>query len=219
MVGVGGSAAEQAEELFSAIGEVLRAWDGRIFEERIFATSQALLTAAPVRQRAYGDLDDGVPPTQLVVPVGRGGEIAGVQLHAFKRRLRSQLINLNGGPACGRIIEQNGCRYISLSGLTAHGATVPQEAAAMFEQARTALVRAGSNLSSIGRTWLWQDDGNSQSVPNQGSTAGRRTVKIVPLSFVLLTLTCPPCACTSERTMANPSPLPPAIRLRPASTR
>ncbi len=156
--GVGGSAAEQAEELFSAIGEVLRAWDGRIFEERIFATSQALLTAAPVRQRAYGDLDDGVPPTQLVVPVGRGGEIAGVQLHAFKRRLRSQLINLNGGPACGRIIEQNGCRYISLSGLTAHGATVPQEAAAMFEQARTALVRAGSNLSSIGRTWLWLGD-------------------------------------------------------------
>lgn len=154
----GGSATEQAEELYGAVGETLRAWDGRIFEERIFATAEALLAAAPVRQAAYGALDDGVPPTQLVVPAERTGEIAGVQVHAFKRSLRGGLISLPGGPACGRFFEQNGCRYISLSGLTAPGATAPEQAATMFEKTRVALAAAGGDLASVGRTWLWLGD-------------------------------------------------------------
>jgi enamine deaminase RidA (YjgF/YER057c/UK114 family) len=153
-----GSAADQAEELFATIGETLRAWDGRIFEERIFATAEALRIAAPLRRSAYGALDDGVPPTQLVVPQGLSGEIAGVQLHALNSSLRPQLISPDGGPPCGRIVEQHSCRYISLSGLSGPGSTAPQQAEAMFERARAALAQAGCDLASIGRTWLWLGD-------------------------------------------------------------
>ena len=153
-----GSAADQAEELFATIGETLHAWDGRVFEERFFATPAALPSAAPLRHAAYGDLDDGVPPTLLVVPQGLAGEIAGVQVHAFKPSLRSRPISLPGGPPCGRIVEHNDCRYISLSGLSAPGSTAPQQAAAMFERTRAALTLAGADFASVGRTWLWLGD-------------------------------------------------------------
>lgn len=149
---------KKAEEIFSGISNTLRAAGAWIFEERVFATENAMDVIVPVRKKAYGDLDDGVGPTCLVVPDGTYGEIAGVQVHAISYSQKPKVLMLNG-KACGRTLRYNGKKYLSLSCISADKAGQDvEQARAMFEKTESALRQSGGDMRSVVRTWIWLDD-------------------------------------------------------------
>jgi len=154
-------AQQQATELFASIGDILRATDARLLEERIFATERAMAAVEPLRAEAYRDLDDGVPPARLAVPKGLAGELAGVQVHAIRSSRRPQPLRF-GESACGRILEGAGAGpgYVSLSGLSAPeaGPDPGAQTRAVFERAEAALRQVGVDMHAVARTWLWLGD-------------------------------------------------------------
>jgi enamine deaminase RidA (YjgF/YER057c/UK114 family) len=186
-------AQQQAGELFVAIGNVLRATDAQLLEERIFATDQAMTVFGPLRADAYGGLDDGVPPSRLAVPQGIAGDLAGVQVHAIRSSRRPEPLRF-GEWACGRILRGAGAGYLSLSGVCAPevGPDPAAQARAVFERMESQLRQVGADMHSVARTWLWLDDilswyGDFNRVRNaffteRGLLDGRATTKGPPAS-------------------------------------
>jgi enamine deaminase RidA (YjgF/YER057c/UK114 family) len=151
------TAPEQAEEVFGAVRRVLGDRKGRILQERVFAEESVLEMVSRIRTRVYGELDDGVTPTQLAVPVGGTGDIAGIQVHALCSQAAPQPLRLQDR-ACGRVVGLGGRQYVTLSGLAAPEAgSAPQQARAVFEKAESALRQIGAGMQSVARTWLWLD--------------------------------------------------------------
>ena len=149
---------QQAEETFSGIREALLAAGARIFEERVFATEDAVQAISAIRSEVYGPLDDGVAPTRLAVPRGALGDLAGVQIHAVRAPQVCGVLRCEGS-ACGRILRRDGTSYISISGLSAAEAgSAPAQARAIFEKAESVLQQVGGNMLSVARTWLWLGD-------------------------------------------------------------
>jgi len=154
----GAPAARQAAEVFADIRNALTAAHARILEERVFATERSLETIRPIRARAYGELDDGVPPTQLVVPAGGMGELAGVQVHAVRCDRAPEPLRL-GESVCGRRIKLGQSSYVAVSGLSAPEAGMAAaQARKMFEKAESVLRQVGADMHSVARTWVWLDD-------------------------------------------------------------
>jgi len=149
---------KQAEEIFTAINELLQKMGAWILEERVFATENAMGVITSIRKNVYGDLDDGVGPTSLIVSEGMYGEIAGVQVHAVRSRQKPEILH-SEGTACGRVLRQDGKRYIVLSGISASEAgQAPEQVQAMLKKAESALRQGGGNMFSVVRTWIWLDD-------------------------------------------------------------
>ena len=154
----GSSPQEQAEEIFSSIGDELGSKNARILQERVFATEQALEIIRPVRTRAYSLFDDGVEPTRLVVPAGACGQIAGVQVHAVGGVEAAETVQLQGEP-CGRLVHYGDRRYLALSGICAPGADQKAEQARkMLGKAESVLRQAGTDFCAVTRTWMWLRD-------------------------------------------------------------
>jgi hypothetical protein len=65
------NAAQQAEELYSAVRASLESCGAKLLQERVFATEAALPDVLAARSRLCNSLDDGVPPVLLVVPETR----------------------------------------------------------------------------------------------------------------------------------------------------
>ena len=150
-----GNAAEQAEELFSTVRTSLESCGARLLQERIFATEAALPAILAARSRHCNNLDDGVPPVLLVVPEGRMGPIAGVQLHAVRSPIAMEIIRCSGKPR-GRAVKMDNGRFVALSGLVAPGAGDESEQAhSMFTQAAATMKELGGSMHSVARTWLW----------------------------------------------------------------
>jgi len=95
---------EQAAELFTSIRDFLDSKRARILQERVFATKQTIQIIRPIRAKAYGQLDDGVQPSWLVVPEGANGQIAGVQLHTIVAGQNPEIL-FSEGIECGRILH------------------------------------------------------------------------------------------------------------------
>jgi len=149
---------KQAEEIFTSVKELLQKAGAWILEERVFATNSAMEVIALIRKNAYGDFDDGVGPTYLVVPEGMHGEIAGVQVHAVRSRQKPEILH-SEGTACGRLLRQDGKRYIILSSISASEAgQALEQARAMLKKAESALRQGGGNMLSVVRTWMWLGD-------------------------------------------------------------
>ena len=149
---------EQAAELFTSISDVLDSKRARILQERVFATKQAIQIIRPIRAKAYGQFDDGVQPSWLVVPEGANGQIAGVQLHAIVAGQNPEIL-FSEGTACGRILHGHKWAYLTLSSVCSHAAGgAKQQARAMFEKAESILKQTGIDISSVPRTWIWLDD-------------------------------------------------------------
>ena len=154
----GSSVEEQGEELFRGIGEVLTSGKMGILQERVFGTQDALGTIRPIRARAYGPLDDGVEPSWLVVPAGINGPVAGVQVHAVGGAGDLEVLR-SDGKACGRIVDVQGYRYLTLSGICASSAGAPpQQARQMLEKAESVLQQVDADMFSVPRTWIWLGD-------------------------------------------------------------
>lgn len=175
----GDDPAKQARDLFTAIRRQLVDVGARIFCERIFATRQAMPLVEAVRAEVYGDLDDGVPPTRLLVEPGDRGGLIGVQVHAIAAPAPPQPMrccSLIEGTA-GRVMQRAEDRWLFVNGLTVAPATSghdhgnshngggdqgqPQpgdQARRMFFCAGCFLRQAGATMRSVARTWLWLGD-------------------------------------------------------------
>ena len=152
------SGEDQAAEVFSAIAETLHTADARIFQERIFATAQAMPGVMSVRGPAYGDLDDGIAPAQLVVPQGARGQVAGVQVHAVRGPVQPSPICARS-PCCGRQIEKGDIGFVSVCGMTPpRRGTATQQAWAMLGKTECPLHVAGGDILTVVRTWMWLGD-------------------------------------------------------------
>jgi len=146
---------EQAEEIFSGIKNHLQKMEAWIFEERIFATEDALEIIGQVRKNAYDSLDDGVSPTCLIVPHGMYGEIAGVQVHAICSQQKLEIIRLDNS-VLGRMFIQSGKKFIAFSNISdSEAGKAKAQARAMFEKAESALELIGCDMFSVVRTWIW----------------------------------------------------------------
>ena len=145
----------QMEELFTGISTVLNASNAQILQERVFATENALKTARSVRGKIYGHLDDSVNPAWLVVPSGINGQVAGIQIHAITGCSRPQVIEEQGMP-CGRIVRTENLVYLTLSNIRPpDGTDRNTQAQAMIEKTESVLKKAGINMFTVPRTWMW----------------------------------------------------------------
>lgn len=149
------SAESQATEVFDAVGQFLREEGGRLVEERVFGTQQALTTAGPIRSKVYSDLDDGVGPAWLAVPEGLTGPLAGVQVHAVAGCGSPEVITSDGMP-CGRALRAAGAGLVTLSNIRAgEGKDAAAQAWAMLEKAESVLGQVGLDMFTVPRTWMW----------------------------------------------------------------
>jgi enamine deaminase RidA (YjgF/YER057c/UK114 family) len=149
---------EQARELYEALAGLLRETGGRVFQERVFASSEIIEIVVRERAAALGDLDDGLAPTLLAAPPGRQGAIAGAQIHAVRGTATPEILRTNRA-ACGRILKHKDRFWVALSGIEAsESGAAPDQARAMFERTESALREAGIDMRSVARTWIWLHD-------------------------------------------------------------
>lgn len=158
MPSAGESVEAAATGAYAAIARLLSQNGARVFQERIFATGDAIPTLCAARAAAYGDLDDGVPPALLAVPAVKAGPVSGIQIHAIRSDAKQEPIAL-GDHLCGRILHMPTRSYVALSGITAPlSSGAPSQSRALFEQAEIALKSVGGTMFSVSRTWVWLGD-------------------------------------------------------------
>lgn len=145
----------QAEEVFSAIREVLETKNACILQERVLGTSDALNIVRPLRASIYGQFDDGVDPVWLVVPDGFNGPFSGVQVHAMAGVGDLQVVQLEDKP-CGRLVGTAEKGYLALSGISAAEAgAAPDQSYKMLGKVESILKRYNADMLSVPRTWMW----------------------------------------------------------------
>jgi len=167
-----GGATQQSRHLFTPIRRELHRADARIFCERIFAAQDAMPAIAAVRAEVYGDLNDGVPPTWLIVDPGDRAGLIGVQVHAIASPtppVPMRCCNLLEGMAA-RLVQRGDERWLFVNGLGTdplmragqNGSSDPvdpdEQARRMFFCAGCFLRQAGATMQSVARTWLWLGD-------------------------------------------------------------
>lgn len=149
---------KQAEDVFRSVKEIVKELGVRIFQERVFASEEAMPAILKVRKSIYGDLDDGVEPGWLVVEEGMFGKMSGVVVYAVSSDLKPEVLRIEN-TAYGRMFHQNDKMYIGLSGLSGDkSADASSQTQEMFEKAALALSQAGGSMKSIVRTWVWIKD-------------------------------------------------------------
>jgi enamine deaminase RidA (YjgF/YER057c/UK114 family) len=156
------AAERQARQMYATVAGHLEESGARIFCERIFGTAAGIEAAMRVRRQALGRLDDGVGPTRIVCAVGRGGSLAGIQVHAVVAESNPEAVGAaagNGGK-CGRRLTVGGRRWLMLNEIASVAAHERRgdEAASMFDQAGKMLAGCGADMRCVARTWLWLDD-------------------------------------------------------------
>ena len=152
------SVEEQSKEIFSAIKSELEPKQLRILQERVFVTQEAADIVRAARASVYGQLDDGVEPTWLVVPAGITGQISGVQVHAVGGLESPRILSLDDKP-CGRIVSYGERKLMTLSGLSGSGGgSDSAQAKIMFERAESILKQEGTDFYAVARTWMWLRD-------------------------------------------------------------
>ena len=126
-------------DAFAHIAHTLRQAGARILQERIFSDVHAIQDLRRMRAVAYAEIEDGVLPTWLAAPRGRGGQPLAVQVHAVT------------GPAPvvidahNRVWEAGGLRCVSGVG----GDSIAD---------CLARLAARIDLGRTARTWLWLND-------------------------------------------------------------
>ncbi len=153
----GGDSAQRAEEAFRAVARTLRERGAAIFSERIFAPSDAFPAIDAIRAAAYGDLDDGMPPTRLLGPAGEHPAL-GIQIHAVGSAERPEVLRSDAGPI-GRCLRAGEHGWTFLGAMHGGSAGTPHERAArMFRTAEERLTALQQDFTDVARTWLWLGD-------------------------------------------------------------
>ena len=150
---------DQAKEIYSKIARILKEKNASLFMERIFATSDVTRKVNDIRLKEYGPLDDGVLPSFLVCkPSAETGPFAGVQVHAIISNQPLEIVDIEDKPF-GRFFAAQGCKYLSISGLSVPKLNAPsKQARKMFELTEQALENFGGDYHCVPRTWMWLGD-------------------------------------------------------------
>lgn len=144
---------EASGAVFSALAAVLRRQGAHILHERIFHQTEAQEPLAIDRRAAYGTLDDGVEPTWLGSPEGRGGPLAGIQVHAVSGIPAPKVL-----PGNIRVLRRLVGGVATISALRAPGAVDPaEECRQVYERTAAAFASLGVEWRQLARTWLWLD--------------------------------------------------------------
>jgi enamine deaminase RidA (YjgF/YER057c/UK114 family) len=145
----------QGRETFAGIRDVLEAQQAWICQERIFAPAGALEILGGLRAQVYGDWDDGVAPTWLVG--GPDDAVRGVQVYAVALGCRPRPL-ASHGRLRGRLIQINGCRWVTASALpTRQADTGEAQTRLALEEAEALLKQAGADMTSAARIWFYLD--------------------------------------------------------------
>ena len=149
---------QQATQSFKAVAETLKAENAHIMQERIFIHDSESTNLSQIRSQAYGQLDDGVPPTILLCGQGLNEPFTSIQIHAVRSEKKPQLIKLNQNP-CGRLFKTDGCQYLTLSNISAQDTdSNTQQARNMLQKAENALKMLNAEFLNVVRTWMWLGD-------------------------------------------------------------
>lgn len=157
-----GQPQEQAQQIFSGIGDILRSQGAYLLQERIFGTKGAMEKVLHARSQVYGDIDDGVAPSGLCGKEDMCAPLAGVQVHAVRSDTKPEAVFLDG-TLCGRILRVPGRTYLTLSDIhppkAVQAAGDPSEQAkVMMDRAESVLKQFGGDFLSVPRTWMWLSD-------------------------------------------------------------
>ena len=139
--------------VFGELAAILRQHGAYLLHERIFHQTEALEPLAAARRTAYGNLDDGVEPTWLGSPEGRGGLLAAVQVHAVSGIPAPEVL-----PGNIRVLRHPAGGVATISALRAPGAADPaEECRQVYERTAAAFATLGVDWRQLARTWLWLD--------------------------------------------------------------
>jgi len=153
-----GGATEQAQEVYQAVAAAVDCTGGRIFQERVFFAPGNIDIVQAARAKAYGELDDGVPPTLLHVVGNADGAVTGVQAHVVACDSPIEPFEVDG-KRCGRVVRAGGRTLLGLAGMTAvDGDSACDQARLMLMKAEKAANMAGGDMFSVVRTWMWLGD-------------------------------------------------------------
>ncbi len=156
----GASVEAQARRLFTALRSEVVSAGARLFSERVFATAGAMRVVDAVRREVYGELDDGVVPTRVVVSPSPFGAFAGAQVHAVRSPEPPVVLRgcdlAHGG---ARLLSLNGDSWLSVNGLSPSvDVSEAEQARQMFFCTGCFLHQAGTSMKAVARTWLWLKD-------------------------------------------------------------
>ena len=153
-----GALPHEAGAAYREVARLLRTVGATILQERLFASADAIGRCLESRADAYGDLDDGVPPTLLCTRVHDERTFVGVQVHAIAGIAKPKIVR-RGDFAAARVFERDGYHYLAASGIRSPGhSTGPQQARDALESAEYLLAVAGASMRDVARTWFWMDD-------------------------------------------------------------
>lgn len=144
-----------ARNLYEHILDVMRSYQARLFQERIF-TSTDVNDILAARQTALGSDIDGVLPSVMQCDSGATPGLRGIQIHAIAGA-SVDTAGLSGQPPLGRIVKTDDCHYLGLSAVMPLDLTAGpyDQGASIFDQAQAILSQYGSDFYNVPRTWLW----------------------------------------------------------------
>ena len=150
-----------ARHLYTAIRDEVTSASGRILSERLFATAECVPIIEKIRSEIYGELDDGVAPTRVVVSPSPGAPFVGAQVHAVRSAGRTSVLRCweDSRATSARLFTCGEDTWLFVNGMNG-GAVLdePEAARRMFCCTGCFLNQAGGSMKSVARTWLWLKD-------------------------------------------------------------
>jgi len=145
----------QAVALYQSATEILSQHKAHILSERIFAGPESIAALEQAREEYLGNINDGVPATTLTAPAPGDTQIAGIQIHAITGKVVPKPLYFQD-IIVGRTYEQDGRRWVFLSGLTAaQGESREAQARGVYELAARILHSCDMTFRHVARTWVW----------------------------------------------------------------
>jgi hypothetical protein len=149
---------DEAEDVFSAVEDVVRSHGARICRERVFAVPSEREALERARAAAYSRLDALTSPDWLDAGAA-DGRTGGVQVHAVRGPEVWVPLRNGGQNVLGWGFEQDGRRWAVTSGLSVPQAgDGPAQTRAVFDRAAQLLAEVDMDLASVARTWIYMDD-------------------------------------------------------------
>lgn len=155
--------ADQVEETYRVMDEVLHEAGAVVLQERVFGDLRTAPIVARARARANGNGAGtwAVPPTFIEgAPVGRTG-LAGI--HVLAVRAESSRLVRDGERVLGRLVDAPGARLLGLADvgrLAERGVAddPAEDAGATIDAAERLLAREGFTFRHVARTWYYLRD-------------------------------------------------------------
>ncbi len=146
---------EEAQAMFSAVYDTVRARNVRVIKERVFVPSGKLRLYHKARKATIRPSEPASPVDWLLA--GGNGALGGIQVHAVSGPTDWCPLRA-GSTIVGWAFSQDGIRWATTGGLLVSEMKLPgQQARAVFEGGEAILKQAGMELKDVVRTWCYLD--------------------------------------------------------------